>query len=53
MNNLDKPIEKQGYERNNREDEEEWTRIPIPQSDDSDSTEEWLSDDVEEEEDDA
>ncbi len=34
---------KQGGEKSNREDEEGWTRIPIPQSDDSDSTEECLS----------
>jgi hypothetical protein len=35
---------KKGYERRERDDEEEWGRIPIPQSDDSYSTEEWLQD---------
>jgi hypothetical protein len=34
---------KKGVEKAEREDEEEWGRIPIPQSDDSDSTDEWLS----------
>ena len=29
--------------RRDRDDEEEWGGIPIPQSDDSDSTDEWLS----------
>ncbi len=33
-----------------RDDEEEWRRIPIPQSDDLYSTEGWLSDDSEQEE---
>jgi hypothetical protein len=34
---------KRGLEKEERNDEEEWGRIPIPQSDDSDSTDEWLS----------
>ena len=34
---------KRGMEKAERDDEEEWGRIPIPQSDDSDSTDEWLS----------
>jgi hypothetical protein len=33
-----------------RDDEEEWGRIPIPQSDDSDSTDEWLSEEPEQHE---
>ncbi len=33
-----------GHGRRERNDEGEWGRIPIPQSDDSDSTEGWLSD---------
>jgi hypothetical protein len=32
-----------GLEKEERDDEEEWGRIPIPQSDDTDSTDEWLS----------
>ncbi len=30
-------------EKKERDEEEEWGTIPIPQSDDSDSTDEWLS----------
>ena len=41
---------KQGNGRRDRDDEEEWGRIPIPQSDDSYSTEGWLSDESEQEE---
>jgi hypothetical protein len=36
-------VTKRGLEKEERDDEEEWGRIPIPQSDDSDSTDEWLS----------
>ena len=43
--------EKQGYETRDRDDEEEWGGIPIPQSDDSQSSGDYLSDDTEEEED--
>ena len=35
---------KRGLEKTERDDEEEWGRVPIPQSDDSDSAEGWLSD---------
>ncbi len=41
---------KQGNGRRDRDDEEEWGRIPIPQSDYSYSTEGWLSDESEQEE---
>ncbi len=34
---------KRGVERAERDDEEGWGRILIPQSNDSDSTDEWLS----------
>ena len=37
--------------RRDRDDEEEWGGIPIPQSDDSDSTDEWLSEESETNED--
>jgi hypothetical protein len=40
------------YERMDKDDEEEWGRIPIPQSDDSYSTEDWFSDETKVEEDD-
>jgi hypothetical protein len=39
-----------GLEKAERDDEEEWGRIPIPQSDDSDSTDEWLSEEPEQHE---
>jgi hypothetical protein len=35
---------KRGLEKAERDDEEEWGRVPIPQSDDSNSAEGWLSD---------
>jgi hypothetical protein len=41
---------KRGVEKAERDDEEEWGRIPIPQSDDSDSTDEWLSQEPEQHE---
>jgi hypothetical protein len=44
---------KQGYERRDRDDEEEWGGIPIPRSDDSQSSGDYLSDDKEEEEDES
>ena len=50
------PVEttgKQSYERRDRDDEEEWGGIPIPQSDDSQSSGDYLSDDTEEEEDES
>jgi hypothetical protein len=34
---------KRGMEKAERDDEEEWGRVPIPQSDDSYSSDEWLS----------
>jgi hypothetical protein len=37
-------------EKAERDEEEEWGRIPIPQSDDSDSTDEWLSEEPEQHE---
>jgi hypothetical protein len=50
------PVEttgKQSYERRDRDDEEEWGGIPIPQSDDSQSSGDYLSDDTKEEEDES
>ncbi len=38
---------KRGMEKAERDDEEEWGRIPIPQSDDSYSSDEWLSEEPE------
>ncbi len=39
--------DKQGDERRDRDSEEEWGGIPIPQSDDSQSTGDYLSDESE------
>ncbi len=44
-----KPEGKQGHEKRERDSEEEWGRIPIPQSDDSQSTDDYLSDESEHE----
>jgi hypothetical protein len=41
---------KRGLERAERNEEEEWGRIPIPQSDDSNSTDVWLSEEPEQHE---
>jgi hypothetical protein len=41
------PTTKRGMKKAERDDEEEWGRIPIPQSDDSYSSEEWLSEEPE------
>ncbi len=41
---------KRRVEKAERDDEEEWGIIPIPQSDDSDSTDEWLSQEPEQHE---
>jgi hypothetical protein len=49
-NAVGKSTSKNGDGRRERDEEEEWRRIPIPQSDDSYSTEEWLSDESEQEE---
>jgi hypothetical protein len=49
-NALGNSTSKKGDGRRERDDEEEWGRIPIPQSDDSYSTEGWLSDESEQEE---
>jgi hypothetical protein len=43
--------DKKGDGRRDKDDEEEWGRIPIPQSDDSYSTGEWLSEESEKNED--
>jgi hypothetical protein len=44
-------LQKEGWRKQNeRDDEEEWGRIPIPQSDDSYSSDEWLSEEPEQHE---